>query len=459
MSARPVFIIGSPRSGTSILTWSLGQHPNLFPTEESNWLDKFALDLASTYAAGTARGRRSQLGSMGVTRNALFAAMGEAIDGVIRGHRTRREELAVAEVEQHPEEVNPAFQLSRTQEEPKARWIDGTPEYSLNVFALRLLFPDARFVHLVRDVDSVAASLMNFSRTGGEQLVQTDREAYAEWLREVRPCLEAERAFGPDVVMRLRYADLVADGPGSIERVLAFLDEPFAEACLEPLATRINSSKVPSGYAPRLGPEDEAFVADARALSARIATGEEPPPDAPDPAALERLELAFAARAEWAFRLLRPGLDPQRLAVSFADERQRSAERAARLGEEPESEPDGLGDGPYARLRLAVLGAVPPGATVAVVSRGDDELLRLEGVRASHFPAGDDGAWLGYHPGDSREAIARLETARESGAEFLLVPEATLWWLDHYDELRRHLDERYTRVPATDGHCAIYALR
>ena len=35
LGRKPVFIIGSPRSGTSILTWALGQHPNLYPLEET----------------------------------------------------------------------------------------------------------------------------------------------------------------------------------------------------------------------------------------------------------------------------------------------------------------------------------------------------------------------------------------------------------------------------------------
>src|SRR5258707_13348198 len=38
---KPILIVGAPRSGTSILAWCLGQHPNILPQEESNWLGPF----------------------------------------------------------------------------------------------------------------------------------------------------------------------------------------------------------------------------------------------------------------------------------------------------------------------------------------------------------------------------------------------------------------------------------
>src|ERR1051326_1981074 len=41
--ARPIFIVSTGRSGSTILTWCLGQHPNIIPQEESNWLGAFAI--------------------------------------------------------------------------------------------------------------------------------------------------------------------------------------------------------------------------------------------------------------------------------------------------------------------------------------------------------------------------------------------------------------------------------
>jgi hypothetical protein len=90
-------------------------------------------------------------------------------------------------------------------------------------------------------------------------------------------------------------------------------------------------------------------------------------------------------------------------------------------------------------LRTVVEEAVPPGATVAIVSRGDDSMLDLGVRRGWHFPRSSDGRYAGYHPADGDEAIAHLESLRDQGAEYLVVPEPSRWWLDYYDTFARHL--------------------
>jgi hypothetical protein len=92
------------------------------------------------------------------------------------------------------------------------------------------------------------------------------------------------------------------------------------------------------------------------------------------------------------------------------------------------------------------------------VSRGDDELLKVDGRRAWHFPRGNDGEYAGHHPADSREAIAILEAQRAAGAEYIVFPRTGSWWLEHYAELRRHIDRRYTRIFSDPEVCVIFDL-
>ena len=75
------------------------------------------------------------------------------------------------------------------------------------------------------------------------------------------------------------------------------------------------------------------------------------------------------------------------------------------------------------RLSLdAIARATPPGATVAVVSRGDENLTGLPGRAGWHFPRGADGGYAGYHPASDDDAVAELENARLAGADYLAVP-------------------------------------
>jgi GT2 family glycosyltransferase len=110
------------------------------------------------------------------------------------------------------------------------------------------------------------------------------------------------------------------------------------------------------------------------------------------------------------------------------------------------------------QLREAVNAAIPSGAEVLVISRGDDALLKLNGRRTMHFPQGADGGWAGHHPADSAEAISHLEALREDGARYLVVPPTYRWWLEHYDGLREHLEGRYRTVISDERAGAIYHL-
>jgi hypothetical protein len=115
----------------------------------------------------------------------------------------------------------------------------------------------------------------------------------------------------------------------------------------------------------------------------------------------------------------------------------------------------------YSRLlvevHVAVRKSIPRGRTVLVVSRGDEQFVRLEGRRGWHFPRHEDGRWGGFHPADSQAAIDHLEELRSKGAQYLVFPETALWWLDFYGEFAKHLDGRY-RVLEKSENCVIYDI-
>jgi len=108
-------------------------------------------------------------------------------------------------------------------------------------------------------------------------------------------------------------------------------------------------------------------------------------------------------------------------------------------------------------LQDTVHRVTPPGAVVAVVSKGDTELVDHPGRTAWHFPQAESGVYAGHYPSDSSAAITHLEALRAKGAQFLVIPESSGWWLDHYREFASHLDGRYSRIHA-DEQCIVYRL-
>lgn len=110
------------------------------------------------------------------------------------------------------------------------------------------------------------------------------------------------------------------------------------------------------------------------------------------------------------------------------------------------------------RVRSLVADVLPEDATVAVVSRGDEQLLDLGGRRATHFPLDAHGWYAGHHPADSAEAMRLVGELAGRGVQYLLLPATAFWWLDHYEEFARHLQSRYRLAAYAADVCAVFSL-
>jgi hypothetical protein len=156
--------------------------------------------------------------------------------------------------------------------------------------------------------------------------------------------------------------------------------------------------------------------------------------------------------------------DAERLQLGIRDFQESVADAIAESGAGPNGRPSfTIGDGLSQlelgeRLRAVVEAVVPPGATILVVSRGDDRLLELGERRAWHFPQEDDGTYAGRHPADSDEAIELLERLRGQGARYFVIPEQDAWWLEHYAAFAGHLAERSEPLTHPGAPCRIFRL-
>ncbi len=307
----------------------------------------FAVNLAVSHQIGSGRGILSILSAMGISCDEFFSHIGQSIDGLILKHRfdldrqrlitgvqriLKDQGLYLGEV---TGELNPAMSAAIQQyqtrnrspendpidadilaslhtildaesktrwidvldSESKTRWVDGTPEYSWHIYGLHKLFPDALFIHIVRDALSVVRSMLNFHRVAGTQLVASEEEAYRYWLGTVSACLTAERAYGPRVIHRLRYSDLIENPDTALQSVLDFLGEPYSAKCLEPLSQRINSSNVPTDF--RTDDPATAPVVVEQALRLSRDLEQSLQPAEASLAAAAEMETAFAERVQY----------------------------------------------------------------------------------------------------------------------------------------------------------------
>src|SRR5262249_14688430 len=110
------------------------------------------------------------------------------------------------------------------------------------------------------------------------------------------------------------------------------------------------------------------------------------------------------------------------------------------------------------RVRDRIAGvAASLGEPVLIVSRGDPQLVDIEGVATNHFPSTSDGRYLGSYPADGRAAVRLLEAATQAGARALVLPRTAFWWLEYYTELRESL-ERSDAFVHRDEDCVVIRL-
>ena len=101
---------------------------------------------------------------------------------------------------------------------------------------------------------------------------------------------------------------------------------------------------------------------------------------------------------------------------------------------------------------------LPNQSTVLVISKGDDELVDLRGRIGWHFPRAVNGKFAGCYPANSTEAINHLEQLRTLGAEYLLIPSTSFWWLEFYSDFTTHLQHKYRITTFQEEVCLVYRL-
>lgn len=191
---RVVFVEGSPRSGTTLLSALLAAHPAIAgTTSESHLFDWGVGDLFDNFEG---LGDRRPFLSHWIERGELTDLVRDLVDGVLERMRAATKPEA-------------AFALEKT---PAART---RPEVALR----RKLecFPDGWFVHIVRDGDAVTRSLMR-----GPWNPDRTPEACERWWREgvaaIRGVLGAQ-----DRYREIRYEDLAARPADTVAEVLGWL--------------------------------------------------------------------------------------------------------------------------------------------------------------------------------------------------------------------------------------------
>lgn len=222
----PIFIVGAPRSGTTLLQYMVRAHPRIsLPTGESHFFIPLLRDAERFGDLSRVEGVRAVL-------DAMYRQSADFLDTDLHGLRFDSAELA-AELHREGCATMPAIIAGLFEKnaagEGKARWGDKTPYYVLHMLKLKQIFPAAQFVHLIRDGRDVALSL--FVRRHDFR-VYNAYFAGKYWQQYVDVGREQGRQLGPESYLELRYEDLITHQKTTLQKMYAFLGEEFTDELL-----------------------------------------------------------------------------------------------------------------------------------------------------------------------------------------------------------------------------------
>lgn len=220
----PIFIVGAPRSGTTLLQYMLRSHPRLsLPTGESH----FFIPL---YRNADKYGDLSQLENVRAVLDAMYRQSADFLDSDLHGMKF---DVASLAEELHREGRSSMSAIiaglfeKNAHGEGKVRWGDKTPYYVLHLPKIMEWFPDAQIIHMIRDGRDCALSMAGRKH---DFRVYNTYLAAKYWQQYVEVGQAEGRKLGGNVYFELRYCDLLAEPEKMMRSVCAFLGEEYSDS-------------------------------------------------------------------------------------------------------------------------------------------------------------------------------------------------------------------------------------
>ena len=213
------FIVGVPRSGTTLLRLMLDAHPQLAIPAETHFIPKLIRRLREPDAAGADDDEKRRIAFELIVEHPRWEALG----------------IGRTDLERRLEESRPftvadaarAVHVLNAERVGKPRWGDKSPSYLRNMTRIAPVLTEARFIHLIRDGRDVALSLGEVSWGTSDV-----GEAAERWTTEIRRARRHAARLPEGSYLELRYEDLVADPEASLRRVCEAIELPFDGAML-----------------------------------------------------------------------------------------------------------------------------------------------------------------------------------------------------------------------------------
>ncbi len=220
MGENLIFIVGSPRSGTTYLRRLLESFPGIHSGEESHLFEHVGpfVDLWHGYAQSQA--------------DPNYYAVGLPV------YFTEEEFITIAR-----KLVSELMKPMLANLTPGELFLEKTPSHALYLHTIQELLPKARIIHILRDSRDVVASLLAKSREKQAWAPSQADQCAQVWIEYVEHVNRIASSYPPEAFLEVRYESLV-DSPQVVLKTIAnFLDRDWSG---EEIQTAITQNSIES---------------------------------------------------------------------------------------------------------------------------------------------------------------------------------------------------------------------
>ena len=216
----PLFLVGCSRSGTTLLRLVLDSSPDIAIPYESHFIPP----------VWKKRARYETDAGLDLVALCQDVLTSRWFKGWQIPAKLVTEHLATLQAPTLTRALEAIF-LTYAAYHGKVRWGDKTPGYVRHIPMLAEIFPEARFIHIIRDGRDVALSMMDAgARWGGPRTIPA---IAAYWATRVREGRTGGRALAPMRYMEVHYESLVQEPELTLRGICAFADLHYEGEMLE----------------------------------------------------------------------------------------------------------------------------------------------------------------------------------------------------------------------------------
>lgn len=253
MRKPPFFIVGVGRSGTTLIRLMMHSHPNIAIPYETHFITQYVR-------------KEKDYGDLNSDSNIKRLAQDVLDEEMLKmwDHQFDIDQLLLNLQDRSLSGLLDAIYSDYALSKGKKRWGDKS-DYLDRMHEINQVFPDAKFIHIIRDGRDVAKSVIKMS-WGPNDVI----EAAGWWHEHIRlgRCMGA--ILGENRYMEVKYENLVLDPESELRALCKFIDEEYSPEMLnyhENSANSIPAERKHQHYNANVAPSSERTYAWKREMS------------------------------------------------------------------------------------------------------------------------------------------------------------------------------------------------